>query len=193
MVGVLPLDFLPLSSATDTPSSLVPAYILHWLVMSLDSWLFFLRVTSTTPNQPIRSLTLASTYSATDNKCVLSGSGFAPDIRTLFSTIPDLTSLTTGATFSARSLDPRMSANRLLLHPRGFVFASTYSATAHDSEINVVYMVCDMPLLSLSLLIQSQQLATVSLADVSLCGVIIAFNLRMNHLHICPLGLLLTV
>ena len=38
----------------------------------------------------------------------------------------------TGVAFSARSLNPRMSANRLLLHPREFVFTSTYFATAHS-------------------------------------------------------------
>lgn len=35
----------------------------------------------------------------------------------------------TGSAFSARSLNPRMTANRLLLNPLEFVFASTYSAT----------------------------------------------------------------
>ena len=39
------------------------------------------------------------------------------------------TSSTTGATFSARSLDPRMPTNRQLLHPRGFVFTSTITPT----------------------------------------------------------------
>ena len=37
----------------------------------------------------------------------------------------------TGSAFSARSLDSRITANRLLLNPLEFVFTSTSSATAH--------------------------------------------------------------
>ena len=43
------------------------------------------------------------------------------------------TSSPTATAFSARSLNPRMPTNRLLLHPCEFVFASTYSATNHIS------------------------------------------------------------
>jgi len=45
--------------------------------------------------------------------------------------IPSFMSSSTGAAFSARSLNPRMLANRQLLHPHGFVFTSTYSATKY--------------------------------------------------------------